>query len=205
MDKDAIDTNRERYRKKFEEVLALALANPTSPDYAARSGPFKLGLIIHDGPGIMLYDGSGAPMLTEPLRDPEDAVVILNSLNRGPASGGKVATASRNSARRVRSLDDIATTGAGWITEKELEDIISELRSLQERVQCHCVRAAGPDGEITELCVWHERAAVRLYGKAAENLHRLRLEHANLLSRVVSALDSATRSLASLAEEVKKT
>lgn len=34
-------------------------------------------------------------------------------------------------SRRPRSLDDIAETGAAWITERELSEIISDLRMFR--------------------------------------------------------------------------
>ena len=62
--------------------------------------------------------------------------------------------------RRGRTLDDMADAGVGWLTEREFKEIVEEVRDLRSRVRCHCVRAAGPDGEITEMCAWHSSAAI---------------------------------------------
>ena len=74
------EASRARYRQRFNEVLAEAQFDITG-GYAARKGPFSLGVTYHDGPGIQILDGEKRPVLTELIRDPEDAVVLLNTLN----------------------------------------------------------------------------------------------------------------------------
>lgn len=74
------EASRARYRQRFNEVLAEAQFDTTG-EYAARKGPFSLGVTYYDGPGIQLFDADKRPVLTDLIRDPEDAVVLLNTLN----------------------------------------------------------------------------------------------------------------------------
>jgi hypothetical protein len=43
--------------------------------------PFTIGLVVHDGPGIQIFNANGRPVLSELLRDPEDAATLLYLLN----------------------------------------------------------------------------------------------------------------------------
>lgn len=74
------EESRQAYKASFDRVFAEAQASK-SDDYAARVGPFTLLVTYYDGPGIQIYDGAKRPVLTELIRDPEDAIVLLNTLN----------------------------------------------------------------------------------------------------------------------------
>lgn len=99
-------------------------------------------------------------------------------------------------ARRPRGLDDIEASGVAWLTERELADLIREIRDLRSSTFCHCARAKGPDGEITMLCAWHNRAATRLYGRAAEELSDLRTTHNDMVEHFERAARDAGQALA---------
>lgn len=62
-------------------------------------------------------------------------------------------------SRRRLSIDDIEAYGLEAVGARELADMIAEIRDLRLRTRCHCVRSAGPDGQITKMCVWHDEAA----------------------------------------------
>lgn len=43
--------------------------------------PWTAAMVVHDGPGIQLFDANGKPVLAELLRDPQDAAQLIWSIN----------------------------------------------------------------------------------------------------------------------------
>jgi hypothetical protein len=67
-------------RARAKSDLAAALADADNQIDHPR--PFRAILVVHDGPGIQIFDANDRPVLTELLRDPEDAASLLYLLNR---------------------------------------------------------------------------------------------------------------------------
>lgn len=67
-------------RDRFREDLRTALADDDLKQ--DRPKPFTIGMVVHDGPGIQIFDATGRPIFAELLRDPEDAAQLLHILNR---------------------------------------------------------------------------------------------------------------------------
>lgn len=66
-------------RKRFVKDMEQALADPDNRRDHPR--PWTASMVVHDGPGIQLFDANGRPVLAELLRDPEDAAQLLWCVN----------------------------------------------------------------------------------------------------------------------------
>jgi hypothetical protein len=78
--KEAIRRSDER-RERFRRDLEAALAHPDNTMVHPR--PWTCSMIIHDGPGAQFFDANGMPVLSDPIREPEDAAQLLHSINSG--------------------------------------------------------------------------------------------------------------------------
>jgi hypothetical protein len=68
-------------RDRFKKDMETALADPDNRRQHPR--PWHAGMVVHDGPGIQLFDAGGKPVLAELIRDPEDAAQLLHCINSG--------------------------------------------------------------------------------------------------------------------------
>lgn len=73
-------TRSERRKAEFRLRLEREMA---APDHEPFTGPFPVSLIItyHDGPGAQLLDANGLAIVPDLIRDEEQAVWLLRTLN----------------------------------------------------------------------------------------------------------------------------
>ena len=72
----------EKRRREFKQYLAKALADPDNKfDFAAHPFPWTVRMVIHDGPGVQFFDAREKPVLSDLLRDQDDAATLLDLCN----------------------------------------------------------------------------------------------------------------------------
>lgn len=72
---------RERRAKRMRRMQKL-FDESFAEEFEDRPLPWTASLIIHDGPGFQFFDSAGKPVLSEPIREPEDASWLLRFVNR---------------------------------------------------------------------------------------------------------------------------
>lgn len=75
----AARNTREHARERFKNDLDKCLADP---EYTVgHPRPWTCAMVIHDGAGAQFIDANGKPVLTDLIRDPEDAAQLLFNIN----------------------------------------------------------------------------------------------------------------------------
>ena len=76
-----LERSHER-RRKFKRYLDKAMVDPENKfDFAAHPFPWTAAMVIWDGPGVQFFDAGGSPVLSDLLRDQDDAVTLLDLCN----------------------------------------------------------------------------------------------------------------------------
>ncbi len=69
-------------RERFKIYLDKALADPDNKfDFAGHPFPWTACMVIWDGPGVQFMDARGRPVLSDLLRDQDDAATLLDLCN----------------------------------------------------------------------------------------------------------------------------
>lgn len=69
-------------RMRFKKYLDQALADPDNKfDIAKHPFPWRAEMVIWDGPGVQFMDATGAPVLSDLIRDQDDAATLLDLCN----------------------------------------------------------------------------------------------------------------------------
>ncbi len=68
-------------RERWKSDLMKALSDPDCQ--TAHPRPWTCTFAIYDGPGAQFFDANGKPVLSDLIRDPEDAAQLLYSINFG--------------------------------------------------------------------------------------------------------------------------
>ncbi len=72
---------RDERRERFRSDLAKCVADP---EYRVVSPlPWTCSMVINNGPGAQFFDANGKPILSDLIRDPEDAALLLFNINLG--------------------------------------------------------------------------------------------------------------------------
>lgn len=73
------DEKRTARRERFRADLARALTQDDC--HVLHPRPWTCSTVINNGPGAQFFDANGKPVLTDLIRDPEDAAQLLFSIN----------------------------------------------------------------------------------------------------------------------------
>lgn len=69
-------------RKRYKEQLDKSLADPDNKfDFKKHPFPWTAAMVIWDGPGVQFFDANNAPVLSDLLRDQDDAAILLDLCN----------------------------------------------------------------------------------------------------------------------------
>lgn len=81
LDGQAARQSQER-RDRFKAYLDKALVDPDNMfNFNAHPFPWSASMAVWDGPGVQFFDANGNPILTDLIRDQDDAATLLNLCN----------------------------------------------------------------------------------------------------------------------------
>lgn len=73
---------RDRFKAYLKAYLAKALVDPDNKfDFAGHPFPWTARMVVWDGPGVQFMDARGKPVLSDLLRDQDDAATLLDLCN----------------------------------------------------------------------------------------------------------------------------
>lgn len=69
-------------REQFKDYLAKALVDPDNRfDFDKYPFPWTAVMVVWDGPGVQFMDARGKPVLSDLIRDQDDAATLLDLCN----------------------------------------------------------------------------------------------------------------------------